>query len=50
MFKIVPRDSSLYPKNIVFILSAMADQRKPRQNVGLENMNMMSQTTHTKYK
>jgi len=28
----------------------MADQRKLRQNVGLENMNMTSQTTHTKYK
>jgi len=26
-------------KTIVFILSAMADQHKRRQNVGLENMN-----------
>ena len=28
MFKIVFRDSSLYQKQFVFILSAMADQRK----------------------
>jgi len=28
----------------------MSDQRKLRQNVGLENMNMTSQTTHTNYK
>jgi len=30
MFKFVFRDSSLYSKTIVFILSAMADRRKLR--------------------
>jgi len=34
---------------IVFILSALADQRNFRQNVHLENMNITSQTTHAKY-
>jgi len=29
-------------KTVVFILSAIGDQRKLRQNVGLENMNMTS--------
>jgi len=32
----------LLSKTIDFILSAMADQRKLRQNVSLENMNMTS--------
>ena len=36
-------------KNCLF-LCAMADQRKLRQTVGLENMNMTSQTMHTKHK
>jgi len=32
----------LVSKTIVFILSAVADQRKLRQNVGLENRNTTS--------
>ena len=40
IFKIVLRDSSLYANQLSLFFSAIADQRKFRQNVGLENMNM----------
>jgi len=41
MFKIVLRDSSLYPKQLS-LFGLLANQRKLCQNVGLENVNMTS--------